>query len=431
MIELILGTYGVLCWLLFKKRIVPTNAYTVCSAFLGGLILAGGILVLLATFHPATKDGRLYAYTTPIIPQVKGRVIETLTEGQAVKKGDVLFKIDPQPYQYDVDRVEASLANAKSQAAQLQEELKAAEAGTSQAMSQLRTAESDFNRQAQEDVQRAESLVRTAKSQYDLAKIQYDRQSDLLSKKVIPQAEFDVTKSSFDVSASTVKEAEAALRQAQEKLKSGSDRVHTALQQLRIAEAQERNIRLGAEAEIGGVNPLVSQLTADLADKRWNLEQTVVRAPADGFITQVILRPGQMAVPFPVSPSMVFVQGDKMPLMASLPQNVIKYIEPGLEVELAFKALPGRIYKGKVGKMLPLTEEGQLTPSGKLRSLVTASVPSRIPFNIEYGKDVEDLQLPGGSQAIVAVYTHHLHALSIIRKILVRIKSWENYLFMP
>ena len=128
---------------------------------------------------------------------------------------------------------------------------------------------------------------------------------------------------------------------------------------------------------------------------------------------------------------MVFVQGDKMMLLASLPQNVIKYIEPGLEVELAFKSLPGRIYKGKVGKMMPITAEGQLSASGTLRSLASATLPSRIPISIEYGKDVEDLLLPGGSEAIVAVYTHHLHALSIIRKILVRIKSWEHYIFMP
>ena len=47
----------------------------------------------------------------------------------------------------------------------------------------------------------------------------------------------------------------------------------------------------------------------------------------------------------------------------------------------------------------------------------------------DYGDDVVDLKLPVGAQASIAIYTERLHALSILRKIVLRIKSWENYVF--
>jgi len=52
-----------------------------------------------------------------------------------------------------------------------------------------------------------------------------------------------------------------------------------------------------------------------------------------------------------------------------------------------------------------------------------------VPVNFEYEEDVEALNLPTGTQVSVAVYTHHFHAISLVRKIILRIKSWENYAF--
>lgn len=429
MIELIIGTYGVLCWLLFKKfKLIPVTTYTVCTAILGGLILALGIFALLALFHPQAKDGRMYAYTTPIVPQVRGLVIESLSEGQHVKKGDPLFRIDPQPYQIEVDRLEASLADSKSLDAQRQEQLSAAEAVTSQARSQLLTAESEFNREAIQEVEQAKSVVTSAKARYDLTYVELQRESELVEKKLVPQSQYDATKGKFDVAKSSLEEAQAALRQATEKAQSGGDRVQSAREQLSIAQAQERSARLAAEADIEGINPQVRQIMSELEDKQWDLDQTVVRAPANGYVTQVLLRPGQMVVPLPLTPPMVFVHDEKMVLAASFNQNVIKEFEAGLEAELAFKSHPGRIFKAKLYRTLPIIPEGQLTAGGQLRTLTAATAPGRIPVIFEYGNDVAELNVPAGAQVYVAVYTHKVHALSIVRKILLRIKSWENYI---
>jgi multidrug resistance efflux pump len=126
---------------------------------------------------------------------------------------------------------------------------------------------------------------------------------------------------------------------------------------------------------------------------------------------------------------MVFVPAEKPSFIASFPQTVIANFEPGLEAELAFKAYPGKIFKAKVKSVLPIIPEGSMVPSGQLKSPTPASAPGYIPVQFEYGEDIENLKLPVGAQASVAVYTHHVHAMSIVRKIVLRIKSWENYVF--
>lgn len=430
MIELMIGTYGLLCWLLFKKlKLIKVTTYSVVTAILIGFVMLSGILLLIMMYHPATKDVRFYSFTTPIVPQVKGRIIEVTTDTAKLKKGDVLFQIDPAPYQFEVDRLEAGLANAKANAAQLKERLDAAIAATSQSLSDYKAAESEQQQQIQEDQNRAKATLQRANTQFQYAATELQRQTQLLASKVIAQADFDTAKRAYDTAAAQVKEAEAGERQAAEKVRAGSDKLRSVKEQQSQTEAREREARVAFEAESQGVNPQVRQIMAELENKKWELEQTTVRAPADGFVTQNMLRPGQMVVPMPLSPVMVFVhEGDAL-LAGSLPQNVIANIEPGLDAELAFKSHPGRIYKAKVMKLLPIVPEGQLQAQGQLRALTAASAPGRIPVLFEYGDDVKSLGLPGGSLAYAAIYTHHIHAMSIVRKILLRMKSWENYLF--
>lgn len=432
MLELILGTYGVLCWLIFKKwKIVPANAYTVCTAVLIAVAGMGLMLLMLVRYHPLTKDARLYVYTTPIVPLVRGQVIEAIPEGGAAKEGDVLFRIDPKPYQFEVDRLEAQLAEADSEVAQLAEALNSATAATEQARANLRASESDFDRQAREDLEGATHAVAQARTQAEFTKAQFDRNAELLKSQVVSQMEYDRARTAFESADAQLKRAETAERQAEEKIKSGGDRLSSARESVAQAEARERQARLAVESLVDGVNPQVRQIMASLDAARWNLENTVVRAPADGYTTQVQLRRGQLAVPLPLAPVMVFVHDDKPLLIGSLPQNVIANVEPGQEVELAFKAYPGRIFPAKVAKIQPVTAEGQLLASGQLRSIVSAKAQARIPVVFEYDESVADLGLPGGAQAYAAVYTDHFRALSMVRKILLRIKGWENYIFMP
>lgn len=430
MVELILGTYGFGCWLLFRFKVIPVNTYSIFTVILGGVVLFFGLWIILAVCHPITHDGRFYAATVQVVPQVRGIVTDVpVTTNVKMKAGSVLFKIDPRPYQFEVDRLEASLVGMNAKVAQLSSKLAGNEAETRQAKSNLLVSESEYDRQYRVALEQAQEEVKQTKSKLDLAKTEVERNAPLAKTGAVSQEEFDRSKTRMQTLENTLVQAQAAERGAQEKLKSGSDRVQAAREELRRAEAKENETRIALETEIGGVNPEVRQTMAELDKKRWELEQCTVKAPSDGFVEQVFLRPGQMATPFLIKSTMVFIPDEKPKFVASFPQNVITGIEPGLEAELAFKAYPGRIFKAKVNRILPIIPEGQVTPSGELQSVTAETSPGQIPVVFDYDDDVAALNLPIGSQAMVTVYTHSAHALSIVRKILIRIKSWENYVF--
>ena len=431
MIELILGTYGVACWLVFKKfRWVPINTYTVCTAILGGIVLFLMIFILLSFYHPVTYDGRFYAPVTQIVPEVRGTVTDVpVTPNQPLKSGDVLFRIEPRPFQLEVERLEAALAQMNSQVSQLEARLASTEAATRAARSNLLVSESDYDRQARVALEQASHLVAQTKSNLAFAVTRLERQRELRTKNVITQDELDKALNDVDSLEAELAQNVAAEAGATEKLKSGSDRLNSAREALAGAEAQEREARVALAAESDGVNPEVRQTMAELERKRWDLEQCVVRAPTNGYVTHVFLRPGSMATPLPLSPLMVFVPEERPTLIATFPQNVIAGIKPGLEAEISFAAYPGRIFQAKVSRIMPIIAEGQAVASGQLRLATQEYAPGRIPVVLEYGDDVAALGLPVGCEATVAIYTEHVHALSIVRMIILRIKSWESYVF--
>jgi multidrug resistance efflux pump len=431
MIELIVGVYGGFCWLIFKKwKLIPTNSYTVCTAILGGVGILFLIATLLALYHPSTPDGRLYSTTVPIVPQVRGLVVEVpVVANTPLKKGDVLFRIDARPYEIEVQRLEATLASENTKVAQLEQKLAAAEASAAQGRENLRVSESENDRQLREAVEREAAKVSETQARLDFSKQQDQRRTELLAKKVISQEEADRGKAQLGSLEGELRQAQASLREAEEKLNAGGSRTMAAREDVKRSEAQAQEIRMEIASESGGFNPKVRETMAALDAKRWELEQTVVRAPSDGFVTHLALRAGQMAVPLPLSPVMVFVPDEKPTFIATYAQTVIPGVKPGLEAELAFKAYPGRIFKAKVVRVLPIIAEGQVQTSGQLRSATSPYAPGRVPVLFEYGEDVAALNLPIGTQATTAIYMEQAHALSIVRKIILRIKSWEHYLF--
>ena len=197
----------------------------------------------------------------------------------------------------------------------------------------------------------------------------------------------------------------------------------------RPREAFERQVRAEFTAQIDGQNPEVRETTALLDKARWDLDACTVRAPADGYVPQQVLRPGMMAVPFPVKPLMMFIVDERPTLIASFPQRVISEFKPGLPGEVVFKQYPGRSFKVKLRRVLTAVREGELDPGGQLLSPTSEHAHGYIPVVFDYHEDVSGLNLPIGAQGTIAVYTERMHALSILRKIILRIHSWENYVF--
>jgi RND family efflux transporter MFP subunit len=173
------------------------------------------------------------------------------------------------------------------------------------------------------------------------------------------------------------------------------------------------------------------RLRSALEDAQHDLNRTEVRAPADGFVTQLRLEPGAMAVPMPVAPLMTFVNTSKQDFLAAFRQNVLQEIDPGDPAELAFDALPGRIVRGEVGSILPVIAEGQLAPGGELLSANRRFPPGRAAVVIKITDDLSGFELPAGASAQVCIYTGRAKPTEIIRKTLIRMQAWKNYLFLP
>jgi multidrug resistance efflux pump len=140
------------------------------TAALGGIIGITLLLLVMNYNHPFTKNARIYFAVTPVLPGVKGRVIEVPVEtNKPLKEGDVLFRIDPKPYQYILDQKKALLAEAEQNVRQLKASLDQATAG-------------------------AERMD----AQFELAQQNYDRQAELFEKKVIAQATLDTFTRNLD-----------------------------------------------------------------------------------------------------------------------------------------------------------------------------------------------------------------------------------------
>ena len=171
----------------------------------------------------------------------------------------------------------------------------------------------------------------------------------------------------------------------------------------------------------------VDQLRAQLEGAQWNLDKTIVRAPADGYVTNLALRKGARVANLPLAPVMAFIDTSSTIIGVAIAQIDARYIEPGQEVELTFKFAPGRVYSGKVESVLQAIAPGQTQTSG------TAVMPKDIqsaPFAVRVNLDDGDFarRLPAGSTGTAAIFTEHVKISHIIRRVLLRQIAILNYI---
>src|SRR6188472_22100 len=108
---ILLGIYAFFVWLIFIKfKLLPWTTPWKVGVAIFPVVMIAILLLLLNIFAPTTSDVRVVKYVVPIVSQVRGRVIEVPVENnRPVKKGDVLFRIDPTPYENQVHSLEAQL----------------------------------------------------------------------------------------------------------------------------------------------------------------------------------------------------------------------------------------------------------------------------------------------------------------------------------
>ncbi|WP_339389693.1 HlyD family secretion protein [Vibrio neptunius] len=371
---LLILTYAALCIAIFKIFNIPLNKWTVPTAVLGGVVLVGTLILLMNYNHPFTQLGNQVFSSTPIVSGVRGRVIEVPVEpNKPLKQGDILFMIDPIPYEAEVDKLEAQIKEASQGTLGLES-----------------------------DVQEAQAAQAQAIADRDKAQREYSRYQRGYEKGAFTEQELDTRRQAY-------KAAEAAVK---------------------VAEARVDQAKIALNSEIGGENTTVARLLAELRQAEFDLEQTIVKAPTDGFATQLALRPGVMAVPLPLAPVMTFVHTEETLYAAAFRQNSLQRLQPGYEAEFLFRALPGKVFKGEVVDVLPAIGESQFQARGALLGTEALRTSGRVFVTLKITDDLSDYHLPMGTAVEVAVYSDQFTHVSIMRKVLIRMKSWQNYLYL-
>lgn len=387
---ILLGIYAGFAWLVFFKfKWLPWNITTQVITVTIPIIALTVLILVLNAVAPSSADVRVMNYVVPINPRVSGKVIEVPVEpNKPVKKGDVLFKIDPVPYQIQVRAAEANIQS-------LQAQLITASANQRNFGEQLKSALS-----AEASARTQLKLAQTREKQYaELMKVGAGNQFDL------EQAQTDLQKAKNDLEST-----QAQVQQVREKMD---------------AKTPE-----GVQDEVAKVQAQIAQAEAQLADAKWNLEQTVQYAPANGTVIALALRPGVMTTPFPAFPAMTFVE-DEQWVVAYFAQNEVRNIEEGNEAEIAVKTYPGQIIKCEVESVIWATAQGQLPISGMLPTTGFGAAPDmRLAVKLKpIGEDAK-LFLAPGARGHAAVYTENVHAIHILRKIILRVGAKLDWLIL-
>jgi multidrug resistance efflux pump len=176
-------------------------------------------------------------------------------------------------------------------------------------------------------------------------------------------------------------------------------------------------------ADAQRVSAEFKQAEAELRTARQFLDQTKVTAPYDGFVTNIILEPGTIVVAGD-SKVMSFVDDSEFTISAQIDQINLRNIEVGQSAEVIFKYYPGQIFGGRVREIIQANASGLLAPQGSVPE--TFEIETE-PFWVLFDLDDESVNLPAGATGTVAVYTRPGGPSALMRKIVLRMENWLNY----
>ena len=306
-----------------------------------------------------------------------------------VKKGEVLFRVDPTPYQLEVNTLEAQLVDMQGSQRELQEQ-----------------AHRRRRRKIEESQSRSARGRRAARPHAQ-------------ARRAVPRAGEDAA----PAAASTW----SAPRPMPSSSRASSTPRATPKSQARSSRAPDR---AEARRQVKGEFAQVAQMRAQLENAKWQLEETTTRSPCDCYVVNLQLRPGGFVAGLPLNPVMTLLEAQRQ-VVALYNQNELHQVEPGNEVEFALKTLPGKIIKGKVDSVVWAHGGGQLQASGTLPSSgITALPPGRYAVKFDIAENDKELFLAAGAGGDAAIYTDHLAAVHIIRKVILRVGSYLNYLIL-
>ena len=311
------------------------------------------VLVILQTDrYPRTDDASVRANFIQIAAEVSGKLVDLPVKDNAfVKKGDLLFAIDPRPYEYalqqalsDQQALEEQIIDEKRKIAAQHSAADAALAGVHNATTGIETAGSSVD-VAKATVARAGAAVSAADAQLKLATNNYHRIEPLLKKQYVTVEQIDQANTAMRVAQNNYDEAQAALNQAK------AQQAQASLHEVEAASiASESQAKLGqALHTIDTVDTLESQRPAKAAkveSARLDLERCRVLSPFDAYVTNMNISEGAYARPG--TDLFTLIDTRTWYVVANYRESKLKHIAVGEHVDLYLMGHPERRFNGVV-----------------------------------------------------------------------------------
>ena len=396
-------------------QITETQKRKRLGRWIGIGVVAGAVLTLLLVIletdrYPRTDDASVRANFIGIAPEVSGLLISLPVKDNAyVKKGDLLFEIDPRPYRYalqqalsDQNALEQQIIDEKRRIAAQHSAVEAAQAGVHNSTTGIKTAGSSVD-VAKATVVRAQAAVTAADAQLKLATNNVNRIEPLLKKQYVTVEQVDQTRTALNVAQGNYDEAQAALVQAQ------AQQAQSVLRQQEADSlAAESQARLGqAIHTVDTLDTLESQRPARAArvdSARLDLERCRVLSPFDAYVTNLNISEGAYA--HPGTPMFTLIDTRTWYVIANYRESKLKTIHIGSHVDVFLMEHPDKKFSGIVDSIGfgVFPEDGKV--SGGLpdidRTLNWVHLSSRFPVRIRI-QNPDPILFRIGSTAVTVV----------------------------
>ena len=165
-------------------------------------------------------------------------------------------------------------------------------------------------------------------------------------------------------------------------------------------------------------------------DELWLVQHPPVYTQGQAGKAEHVLRPGQRVGSLAVRSWIAFVEDGSRKLIVGIPQSRLRHVEKGQQAEVVLRLYPGKVFMATVGEIIDINSAAQLQATGILPQVPTMGDPP-LPYGVELildGADISLAAVPGGAIGTAAIYTESVTATHIIRKVMVRMEAWMNYL---
>ncbi len=334
-------------------------------------LLLFALTVAMERLTPSSSQAVAQAYVVRMAPEVSGRVLEVgVSDNARVNTGQVLFRIDPQPYEIAVAEAQAGL-----------ERIGQTIGASTQA------------------VESAQAKVLQAQADRENVYAQAERAKTLVERGIYARAKLDEANAALAISDASVTGAEADLARAQEEL--------------------------GPQ---GNDNPQFKAALATLERARLNLRRTTVTAPSDGVVTNLQLGVGQVIAAN--GAALTFIDASTIWVAADYKENSLEYVAPGDDAEAVLDSLPGQVFAMRVESVGWGVSQGSSDTSSGLPSVRNQSgwirEPQRFPVRLVF-RDGPPRGIRYGSQVNVVIYTGPNPVMNAIGSFWIRLISVLTY----